>query len=286
MKKNNKRKKITGKLRVKKGKKKAKNVKIKTNTKKKKVSRPVPKRAKTRKIKKSVKRTKSILKKSFSVKRKPKAESRRKHQRVSVKRSGGKYKSEGGSIFEMLFGGMPKVRLINLFFRNEAVSFLATELAERTKLDTGIINKECSALVGAGILVRHGSGSARSYKLNLSFPFLAEFRNLVQRSFPVEKNKLINIVKRSSKLRLVLVSGLFLNRSDSSVDLFVVGDGLSEKRLESAIKEIEALIGKELRWAGMETQEFLYRWRMFDRFVHDLLSTPHEKIFINKLNLV
>ena len=66
---------------------------------------------------------------------------------------------------------------------------------------------------------------------------MAEFHNLVQRSFPIEKNKLISIAKRSGKLRLILVSGLFLNRDDSPVDLFVVADNLSERRLESAIKE-------------------------------------------------
>src|SRR3989344_222019 len=207
-------------------------------------------------------------------------------RRVSTKRTKGKYRSEDGSVLETLFGATPKVRLINLFFRNEAVSFSVKELAERTKLNAGIISRECNTLTAGGILMKHASGVKRSYKLNLSFPFLAEFHNLVQRSFPIEKNKLISIAKRSGKLRLILVSGLFLNRDDSPVDLFVVADNLSERRLESAIKEIESLIGKELRWAGMETQEFLYRWRMFDRFVHDLLSAPHEKIYINKLNLV
>src|SRR3989344_8672739 len=252
-------------------------------SKKKMVKRTIKRKNNARKNRKKVFKKKTH-KKVFRIKKNlsanKKIRQKNAHKRVPV------YKNEGGSIFEVLFGAMPKVRLIQLFFRNEIVSFSVMELADRTKLDAHIINKECNALVVAGLLVGHGSGSGRSYKLNLSFPFLAEFKNLIQRSFPVEKSKLISIVKRAGKLRLVLVSGLFLNRDDSPVDIFIIADKLSEKRLAGAIADMETLIGKELRWAGMETQEFLYRWRMFDRFVHDLLAAPHEKIYINKLNLV
>ena len=68
------------------------------------------------------------------------------------------------------------------------------------------------------------------------------------------------------------------------MDLLVVGNNLKQTQLDNIIKTIESEIGKEIRYAVFETQEFNYRYSMFDKLVRELLESPHEKI-INKLNL-
>ena len=192
---------------------------------------------------------------------------------------------EGGSVLESLFGPSPNFLFIQFFFRNEPESFGLKTIADKTSLTRDIINREAAYLVKVGMLNKRGSGSNKHYQLNSSFPFLNEFNSLILRSSPVGKARLINIIKRAGKLRLVLISGVFLNKGDSQIDLFVVGDKLNERKLEAVARELEILVGKELRWAGMETNEFLYRWRMFDRFVRDVLASQHEKVLVHNLPL-
>jgi hypothetical protein len=59
---------------------------------------------------------------------------------------------------------------------------------------------------------------------------------------------------------------------------------VNSRKLRSFLKALEAEVGKEIKFALMEKEEFLYRLAMFDRFVRVVIESPHEKL-INKLNI-
>jgi len=65
--------------------------------------------------------------------------------------------------------------------------------------------------------------------------------------------------------------------------LTIVGDRLDKKMIDIEVKKIESEIGKELRYAVFDTEEFMYRLKMYDKLIRDLLDYPHTKI-INKLS--
>jgi len=83
---------------------------------------------------------------------------------------------------------------------------------------------------------------------------------------------------------LLVLGGIFLNTDNSRLDLFIVGDGIKQPKVNSFLKNLESEVGKEIGFAVMNTKEFYYRYHMFDRFVHDILEKPNEKL-INKLRL-
>lgn len=128
------------------------------------------------------------------------------------------------------------------------------------------------------------------YSLNPEFEFLNELRALILKSSPAEKDKMIKRLSGVGRIRLAVITGVFLNGLDpigtaeSEVDLFIVGDDISKDRLRVFMKALEAEVGKELRLGVMEKDEFEYRYGMFDRFVRVILEGPHEKL-INKLGL-
>jgi hypothetical protein len=82
---------------------------------------------------------------------------------------------------------------------------------------------------------------------------------------------------------LFIVSGIFLHDNDRTMDLMIVRDRLNRKLIERRIKELEAEIGKELRYAIFENEEFMYRLNMYDKLLRDVLDYPHEKL-INKID--
>jgi hypothetical protein len=126
------------------------------------------------------------------------------------------------------------------------------------------------------------------YELNTSFEFFSELRALILKSSPAEKDKLIRKISKLGRVRLAVISGIFLNTDNTGytpvADLFIVGDDINRKKLGSFLRSLEAEVGKEIKFGLMDKEEFEYRYGMFDRFVRVLLEGPHEKI-INRMGL-
>ena len=123
------------------------------------------------------------------------------------------------------------------------------------------------------------------FSVNPNFDFYAELQSLVLKSSPTSKEKMLKRLMKIGRIRLALIGGVFLNTANSRVDLFLVGDDISRKKLMTFLADMEAEVGKEIEYAAMETKEFDYRFHMFDRFVRDILEKPHEKL-LNKLKFV
>ena len=128
------------------------------------------------------------------------------------------------------------------------------------------------------------------YIVNPNCELFTELRNLLLKSSPAEMEKMTQRVSGLGRVRLAVISGIFLNDSDTTsqyetpADLFIVGDDIDRKRLRNFLANLEAEVGAEVKLTIMDKEEFTYRYSMFDRFVRVLLEGPHKKI-INKLGL-
>lgn len=119
-----------------------------------------------------------------------------------------------------------------------------------------------------------------TYTLNPEFEFYYELKNLILKSSPGEKDEMVNKIMHLGKIKLAVVSGVFLNEPDQPEvsDLFIVGDDIDRQKLNRFLKYLEALVGKEIKFTLMDKEEFKYRHGMFDRFIRVLLEGPHEKL--------
>ncbi|KKT28209.1 MAG: hypothetical protein UW43_C0010G0005 [Candidatus Yanofskybacteria bacterium GW2011_GWA1_44_21] len=133
--------------------------------------------------------------------------------------------------------------------------------------------------------------TSERFVLNPNYEFYNELRSLVLKASPAEKDKLIKRISNLGRIRLAIISGIFLSTGDdnsgngnSVADLFIVGDDINRKRLRTFLASLEAEVGREVRFSLMDKEEFEYRFGMFDRFVRVMLENPHEKI-INRLGI-
>lgn len=143
------------------------------------------------------------------------------------------------------------------------------------------IRKESKKIVKAG---------RTTYFLNQEFEFFGELKTLILKSSPAEKDKMIKKLMGLGRVKLAVISGIFIAENsgmdlyETVADLFIVGDDISKNKLRAFLAALEADVGKELKFTLMDKDEFQYRYGMFDRFIRVLLEGPHEKI-INKLGL-
>ncbi len=135
--------------------------------------------------------------------------------------------------------------------------------------------------------IAKSSKRAILYTVNPGFEFINELRDLILKASPSEKLNLLSQINKLGRIKLAVIGGIFLDKENTdplAVDIFLVGDEIDKRRLSLFLKAVEADVGKEIKFAIMEKEEFKYRLAMFDRFVRVLLEGPHEKL-INKLGI-
>ena len=187
-----------------------------------------------------------------------------------------------------LFGSRTRVKILKFLFRNYPGDFAVEELAKRIQETYSATKQEMEALAKLR-LVKKIKSSKVKYSLNPNFEFFSELKALILKASPAEKNKMVAKILKLGRIKLALVSGVFLNNDgivtdNSAADLFIVGDEINKDKLRIFLKALEAEVGREIKLSIMDKEEFDYRYGMFDRFVRVLLEGPHEKI-INKLGL-
>lgn len=203
-------------------------------------------------------------------------------------------------ILEKLFGSIAKVKIMRLFLFNPNDTFDISDLARRAKVSAIVARREITLLEKIGLVKKrsffkdHERGRGKSKKImrrrtsgwsvNDEFEYLEALQNLLINVSPLHNNEIIKRLHRVGKIKLVIVSGLFINNHDTRLDLLVVGDNMRRGTLENVVKTIESEIGKEIKYAYFETPDFQYRLGIYDKLVRDVLDYPHEKI-MDKLDV-
>jgi hypothetical protein len=204
-------------------------------------------------------------------------------------------------ILEKLFGSAARVKILRLFLLNAESLFDVDDVTVKSKVRPAEARRELALLKKAGVLADKSffkeipprKGSERpsikkrvaGFQLKAEFPLLSPLKNLVISETPLNREGIVRRLRSVGKVKLLVLSGIFLEESESRVDVLIVGDGLSKRAIENALRSIEAEIGKELSYGAFETVEFLYRVSVYDKFVRDVLDFRHDRV-IDKLGVV
>ena len=181
---------------------------------------------------------------------------------------------------------------MRLFLFHEGMSFPLEEILKRTLSKKDVVKKELKLLENVGFLKRgtltlkekkelkSGKISLRkkkviAWKLNPRFELKNPLKLLLIKTQLIREKDILSPIRKTGKLKLLVLSGIFVEREESEVDMMIVVDRVNKKNLEKAIRKMEAEIGKELLYAVFTSEEFRYRLDMYDKLVRDVLE--HEK---------
>lgn len=194
-------------------------------------------------------------------------------------------------ILGKLFGSAHRVKLLRLFLFNPGEVFDRGTIASRSKIPADKLTREINTLVAAGVIKeralspkqRSESRARMGFELTQGFPLASQFRSLLNADFLRRKHDLVKRFKNCGRIKLLLVSGIFVENTDSRIDLVIVGEMLKRNIIENIIRGIEAEVGRELTYSIMESDDFKYRANSSDKFIRDIFDYPHEKI-IDKIS--
>jgi hypothetical protein len=202
-------------------------------------------------------------------------------------------------VLAKLFGSPSRVKLMRLFLMNSEDVFEVTEMGKRSKVTGATLRKEIKLLTDVGLIKdrvmikmrpkKSGKDGelekkrVNGYGLDSTFPYLAALRSLVT-EISLGKEDVSARFRNCGQMKLIIVSGIFLDEENSRLDVLLVGDKLKKPIIEGVLRRLEAELGKELTYGILETPEFEYRFGIYDKFIRDVLDYPH-LVVLNKLNL-
>src|SRR3989344_2152185 len=196
-------------------------------------------------------------------------------------------------ILTKLFSSGPLVKIMRLFLANTEQGFENKDIASKSKISASAVRAEVNLLKSIDFIkktsfskdippkTKNGKPKKKrvsGWVLNQEFPYLLPLKQLLLSPGNLEREELVKRVKRAGNIKAIILSGIFINESDSNVDVLVVGDRLKKSALDQIFRNVEAQMGKELSYAFFETTELKYRLGVYDKFVRSILDHPHEKI--------
>lgn len=197
-----------------------------------------------------------------------------------------------------LLGGAERVKIMRFFLHHEDQVVSPHTVSEKTKSKSAIVRKDLATLTSIGFIekkrtktvVTIGSGKKSSskvkevngYKLNTLFPHNQALKDLLFDFQLLDKRELALRFKPVGRIKLFMVSGIFIGETKSRVDILIVGEAIKRPKAEKVLELLSAEIGRDVVYSIMDTEEFEYRSKMYDKFIRDILEMPHETI-IDKL---
>jgi hypothetical protein len=189
-------------------------------------------------------------------------------------------KSTDMEILEKLFGSASKVKIMRLFIFNPDHFFDPKAVSLRSRINIAQARKDMSLLQKIGLIKPRGAkGNRRTWFLNEEFPYLLPLRELMSYTISVSYEEMVKKLSRVCKLKSLVLSGLFINHFDSRADMLIIGNSIQKDALHLVIKKMESEIGRELKYAVLDTDDFKYRLSVGDRLVRDILEYPHRIAF-------
>lgn len=195
-------------------------------------------------------------------------------------------------------GSNARAKVLRVFAFDPGV-FTAVHAAKRSGVSERVAAQEIKTLEELGIIKKAkfvitvggfsktvtGRQKELAWTMNQTFKHASAISKFAHEVSPVHYKNVVTGLRRAGRLSAVVLSGAFVGDASRPADLIIVGDGISESKLESAVKALEPQFGREIRYAVFSTTEFRYRMTIQDRLLRDTLDFPH-LVLLDKTRLL
>ncbi len=195
------------------------------------------------------------------------------------------------NILEKLFGSAARVKIMKLFLFSDNAQFDKETVMEKAKITSKDAQVELKLLnevdlirsrkVIKNVTTRNNrtiKKKVQIYSLNPNFTLVRSLRDLLINNEPLKHGDIQKRLSKIGKIKLIIISGIFLQSEDSRVDLLIVADEVKKRVLENIVKTMESEIGRELRFTCLSSEDFKYRHSVCDRLIRDIFDYQHEVV--------
>ncbi len=183
-------------------------------------------------------------------------------------------------MLKRLFTSKARIKLLTIFLLNPDGEYFIRELTRKLDEQINSIRRELTNLKKAGLLKSKMKNRRKYYLVNKNFVLFNDLKNIIAKSSG-DSDEIVKKLLKLGKIDVLVLSGAFVNKH-SAADLLLVG------RVDQAVLEEflsrEVKTGSQLKFTILPREDFLYRWKMHDKFVYEMMQDPDNVIGINKLS--
>lgn len=182
------------------------------------------------------------------------------------------------ALFDTLFGSKARARLLRFFVLNPGNEYSVADVSEKTLIARTDVSRELTRLAKMKFVFEKSRKGKKVFTVNENFPFFIELKSLVSKLNVHAQSQVFRKLKVVGEVKLLLISGLFINYPKAKADMVLVVNNINRTKLRHAINHLEAEVGKEIRFVLMSGEELHYRLNMLDRFFIEFLEGPYEEV--------
>lgn len=204
-------------------------------------------------------------------------------------------KSRYMELLAKLLGGNERVKIMRFFLHHDESVFSLSYVAEKTKSKDSQVKKEITLLNSIGFIERKkartivNAGKKNEkvkeiigYKLNSSFPHNQALKDLLFDFELLDKRELASRFRNVGRIKLFVLGGVFVGQENSRIDILLVGEAIKKQKAEKVFDVISSEMGRDVTYSIMDVEEYEYRFRMYDKFIRDIIDAPHD-VVIDKI---
>lgn len=180
--------------------------------------------------------------------------------------------------------GEIRLKVLRFFLVNQKEYSSIEDLEEKTKVKKDKLRKELLLLTNANFIDKYIDNKGTNlFKLNENFEYKDSLFELVFDFYNMNRNVLVDRLKKIGRIKLFYFTGVFVNDIDSDIDILLIIDNVKPKEMNKVVSDINATFANKLRILIMDIEEFNYRYKMFDRFLR-LILEGKKIVVVDKLS--
>lgn len=183
------------------------------------------------------------------------------------------------SLSELLFPGYRR-RVLGLLLLHPDEALHGREIARRTGLPAGTLNRELGRLAEAGLLKRERRGNQLLYSAERACPVYEELASILRKTSGVADVLAAALAAARDQVRAAFIYGSVAGgreRPGSDVDLILIGE-LAFAEAVKLLHPAQETLGREISPRVYGVKEWKHKRRSPDAFLRDVLARP--KIFV------
>lgn len=184
-----------------------------------------------------------------------------------------------------LFGSTARVKILKLFLLNPDTSYYMRQISRHLNLQLSAVRRELENLETLGLLESRqgeeheegmkdekGNKNDRKYfQANRQFILFTEIRELIIKAQILCERDFTDKLKKLGSIKMLILSGLFINDKQAPVDMLIVGN-FDTNKVAKLVKNLEQELVNEVNYAVLSEEDFQYRRQVTDVFLYSVLG--------------
>jgi DNA-binding transcriptional ArsR family regulator len=183
-------------------------------------------------------------------------------------------------MLKRIFTSNTRIKLLTLFILNEDEEFYIREITRKLDEQINSIRRELDNLKKAGFLKSKLKNRKKFYVINKSFYIYPELKGIIKKSLS-EESDISKELEKYGKIKLLVLSGVFIEKETESVDMLIVGQ-IDRTKLTHYLNN-ELSTPRPVKFAIISEEDFRYRINLNDKFIKDLTQSQENKTPIKNI---